>query len=80
MVASKYGQPSSSTGKASLGAASFIWDLEDGIELKVSRGWPDTTTYLTFTEPKTNEKLQTRLAELEAERKQKEYSAQSNAF
>lgn len=48
MVASKYGSPARSSGNASLGNVSFTWNLKDGIELKVSRGWPDTTTYLTY--------------------------------
>jgi hypothetical protein len=43
-VSTKYGQPDSSSGSTSAGAASFEWYLEDGITLKVNRGWPNTTT------------------------------------
>lgn len=74
MVASKYGQPSSLSGNVSVGRVTYKWYMKDGIELKVHRGWPDTTTYLTYTYPKhkkmvEDEKERLRLLRLENEAK-----------
>lgn len=37
-VANKYGTPNYENGKVSLGDMTYKWNLEDGIELMVSRG------------------------------------------
>ena len=47
----KYGSPSSSKGDVTQGEASFQWLLADGIILTVNRGWPDTTTFVTYLFP-----------------------------
>ena len=80
MVASKYGDPSSSSGNISLGDASFTWQFQDGVEILVSRGWPNTTTYMSLIVPSVNKKMLARIDEIKAEKKKKEYAAQSNAF
>ncbi len=80
LLANKYGKPDYVSGRINLGKVTYKWYQKDGIELKVSRDWPDTTTYLTYTYPKHN-KL--RLAEMERQKqaKEKEESmTQSNAF
>jgi len=51
MVVSQYGVPDNATGNLSLGEVIYKWYLSDGIELTVSRGWPDTTTFLVYTYP-----------------------------
>ncbi|MFT6987964.1 MAG: hypothetical protein ACJAT7_003830 [Psychromonas sp.] len=33
------------------GKASFQWLLDDGIELTITREWPDTTTFVTYSLP-----------------------------
>jgi TPR repeat protein len=79
-VSNKYGAPQSSSGKPSLGKVTYKWTLDDGIELKVSRGWPDTTTYLSYIYP---ENYQAMVAEQERQKKEKQakqYEAQNNAF
>ncbi len=79
-VSNKYGAPQSSSGKPSLGKVTYKWTLDDGIELKVSRGWPDTTTYLSYIYP---ENYQAMIAEQERQKKEKQakqYEAQNNAF
>jgi len=79
-VANKYGKPSLAKGKPSLGAVTYKWNLEDGIELKVNRGWPDTTTYLTYTYPKNHQAVIAEQEKQKKEREAKEYKTQSNAF
>jgi TPR repeat protein len=79
-VSNKYGKPSSANGRASLGAVTYKWKLEDGIELKVHRGWPNTTTYLTYTFPENSQAMKAEQDKQEKARKAKEYEAQTDAF
>lgn len=79
-VANKYGNPTTSSGNPASGKASFEWRLVDGIILSVSRGWPDTTTYLTFTYPENYQAMQAEQERQRKEREAKEYRKQSNAF
>jgi TPR repeat protein len=79
-VANKYGAPDYANGSVSLGAVTYKWYLEDGIELKVHRGWPNTTTYLTYTYLENN---QNKIAEQQRQKEASEaknYKAQDNAF
>lgn len=80
MIASKYGEPSQSIGKPNLGKVTYKWKLQDGINIEVFRGWPNTTTYLAFIYPENNKAM---LAEMERQRKAREakkYNSQDNAF
>ncbi|MGE4262059.1 tetratricopeptide repeat protein [Shewanella sp.] len=79
-VANKYGNPNSSKGNVSLGNASFEWHLKDGIILTVSRGWPDTTTYLNFTYPKNYQEMMNEYERQRKESEAKQYEKQNNAF
>ena len=47
MVASKYGPPDEAYGSVRVGRVRYVWH-RDGVDIVVYRGWPDTTTYLTF--------------------------------
>lgn len=79
-VSQKYGEPTYSKGHPALGEVAYIWKMEDTIELKVYRGWPDTTTYLSFTDIDNYAEM---ILEDEAKlkkRRAKKYEAQSNAF
>jgi TPR repeat protein len=79
-VSEKYGKPDSSEGHAEVGAVVYTWNLEDGIVLKVSRGWPDTTTSLAFIHTKN---LKTVMDYIEREKKRieaRKYRLQDNAF
>ncbi|MFE8595527.1 hypothetical protein [Archangium violaceum] len=49
------------------------WKRKDGVTITVSRGWPSTTTFLTFTVPAAKKAMD---AELEAN-KRKEIEKQS---
>lgn len=80
MVESKYGTPGESSGNPGLGAVSYGWKLKDGIRISVSRGWPDTTTYLEYTDPKN---YKTMKAEMEVQQQKKEaqkYRAQDKVY
>ncbi len=79
-VANKYGSANSSNGRASLGAVSYKWVLEDGIEISVSRGWPDTTTFLSFIHPSNNQVMIDERTRQKKSREAKAYESQNNAF
>jgi len=80
MAQSKYGAPASSSGNVGLGPVSYRWRTKDGIEIEVRRGWPDTTTYLTFTylEHYLAMKMEQQRQKQESERKK--YNSQKSAF
>lgn len=80
MVATKYGRPSSQNGSYGLGEVTARWNMGQGMQIEVSRGWPDTTTYLSFTDSGSYNKM---LAEIDAEKKAQaaqQVKAQSKAF
>jgi TPR repeat protein len=80
MVLGKYGQPTYSSGAPTLGEVTYRWVLEDDIELKVWRGWPKTTTYLTYTHPENYQAMKAKQEEQRREKEQVRYQEQSNAF
>jgi TPR repeat protein len=80
MVGIKYGKFQRRTGNVGLGPAAFEWRLKDGITLRVSRDWPDTTTYLEYLHPDRFAALKKELADAEARGKVKKSLSQSNAF
>jgi len=80
MVASKYGEPTYRNGNVGLGNVTYKWTLDDGIVLKVSRGWPNTTTYLRYTYSKNYKAMQDEMKRQRLAREKKEAQAQSNAF
>jgi len=51
MVSTKYGKPSSQSGSIRLGPVTAKWQLAQGMQVEVYRGWPDTTTHLKFLDP-----------------------------
>lgn len=57
LVIEAYRQYDKVDGQLSVGKMSYRWDFYDGMKILVSRGWPDTTTYLTFYYPKRIKKL-----------------------
>lgn len=65
LVSSKYGQPSQRSGNPNLGNASYTWNFKNGMNITVSRGWPDTTTYLNFKDKTNYSKMD---AEVDAEK------------
>ena len=79
-VANKYGKPDTTKGNTSVGEVKYQWKLEDGIELNVSRGWPDTTTYLTYVYPENLQAMKTEQDKQKKAREAKQYESQGNAF
>jgi len=79
-VANKYGEPTTSSGRINVGEVSYQWKLKDGISIEVSRGWPSTTTYLTFKNPKNYDAMKAEQKKQAEAKKAKEYEKQSNAF
>ncbi|WP_169800813.1 tetratricopeptide repeat protein [Archangium gephyra] len=80
MVQAKYGAPTSKKGKISLGDVVHTWKRKDGVIITVSRGWPSTTTFLTFTVPTAKKAMD---AEVEANKKakaEKQSKKSSKAF
>lgn len=51
MVQYKYGPPAYSNGNPRLGDVTYRWKQPDGIVIEVTRGWPETTTYLRYKHP-----------------------------
>lgn len=80
MVTTKYGRPSSQNGSYGLGEVTAKWNMGQGMQIEVSRGWPDTTTYLSFTDSAAYNQMR---AEIDAEKKAQatqQVKAQSKAF
>lgn len=80
MVSTKYGAPNNKSGNPQLGNVSYKWNFPSGMSVEVSRGWPDTTTYLTYIDKSAKAKMD---AEITAEKKRQENEkaqSQSNAF
>lgn len=48
MVIAKYGNPSSTKGAHNQGPLVVTWELPKGMSISMFRGWPDTTTQLSF--------------------------------
>ena len=80
MVTTKYGRPSSHSGSDGLGNVTYKWALPHGMYIEVSRGWPDTTTYLAYIDRVANAEMDTEhKADVRAQEKSKA-EAQSDAF
>lgn len=54
----RYGKPLKNSGDVEQGPASFEWQLEDGVHIKVDRDWPDTTTFVRYFVPEKQRELQ----------------------
>jgi TPR repeat protein len=80
MVVSKYGPPKSVRGNLELGEMSYTWLQPDGIELRVHRGWPDTTTFLEFTHPTNTLRMTAEIEGIKTQQQQDAAQRQSNAF
>lgn len=80
MVSTKYGRPSSQKGNYGLGEVTAKWNMGQDMQVVVSRGWPDTTTYLQFIDASAQRQMN---AEIEAEKSaqvRQKAKSQSKAF
>lgn len=80
MVQTKYGRPSSQSGNYGLGPVTAKWRMGQGMQIEVSRGWPDTTTFLKFIDSPAYKQMQAEIdSENKAQERQKAMS-QNKAF
>lgn len=79
-VSQKYGNYHKSSGTPSVGEVEYNWTLNDGIELRVFRGWPDTTTYLTFKHKANKKSVDEAISEAKRKKEAEQYKSQTNAF
>lgn len=80
MVTSKYGEPSTRNGNYSLGKVSVQWNFPQGMFIEVTRGWPDTTTYLAFIDAKNNARMESEIATETKRQESEKTSSQGHAF
>lgn len=80
MVASKYGRTTSQSGSYGLGPVIARWSLAQGMQIEVSRGWPNTTTYLKFIDLTANAQMQNEIEAMKKSQESKKNKAQSGAF
>ncbi len=80
MVANKYGRPATQSGNAQLGAVKYVWKMGDGITIQVQRGWPETTSYLSFIEPKAYSLMRAEQESAKAASEKAKAREQSKAF
>ena len=79
LVSSRYGRPTAQRGNAGLGEVSYVW-RNDGIEIEVSRGWPSTTTTLTYSNPPVNRGMEAEIARQRRLNEQAEAGHQKGRF
>ena len=80
MVEDKYGPPSSRTGMAGLGVVTATWREPGGMEIRVVRGWPATTTTLSLLNPAMDARMKAQIAAEKAHKLDVQARADSNAF
>jgi hypothetical protein len=80
MVAIKYGKPTSQIGRYDLGEVQAKWEMGQDMLIEVKRGWPDTTTSLSFIDKSTNKQMSNEMFAVQKESERKNVKAQSKAF
>lgn len=79
-VASKYGRPGSVDGSIGLGNVTARWSMPQGMEIKVWRGWPETTTYLDLVDRSADQKMKAQMRADKDAALQKQAHKDANAF
>jgi hypothetical protein len=80
MVSMKYGEPTSASGNENLGPVSYQWDFPNNMFVRVSRGWPDTTTYLSYADSKAYTQMQAEQSAQQNAQDAQKANSQSQAF
>lgn len=80
LVSTKYGKPSSLRGSYGLGNVTAQWNLPGSVNVEVRRGWPSTTTYLTYSHPANHAAMRQEIQAQEKRQQQQEAQNQSKAF
>lgn len=79
-VSQKYGKPARVNGSWGLGNVSAIWNMPDGIEIEVSRGWPSTTTTLSYRHRARYAAMRGEMQASQQNQERAKASRQNNAF
>lgn len=80
LVEDKYGDPTRQSGNISLGGVSATWDEGDGMIIRVSRGWPSTTTYLQLENVALYQKMKAEMHQQNQQQQAAQAKAHANAF
>lgn len=80
MVEDKYGAPARQSGNIALGGVSATWDERNGMIIRVSRGWPSTTTYLQIENVARHQKMQTEMHQQNQQAQTVQAKVHANAF
>jgi hypothetical protein len=80
MVQTKYGRPTSLQGNVNLGDVTAKWAEPQGMQVVVTRGWPDTTTFLDLIDLANNRKMHAQMKADTSDRERKQAQSQSKAF
>jgi len=71
-VMAKYGAPHETLGGLEMGAYTARWHMPEGIQIQVVREWPETSTYVKFSNPAVDREMKAELAqEMSAQAKPK---------
>jgi hypothetical protein len=80
MVQDKYGQPSQESGSIGLGSVTAVWNEGNGMEIRVTRGWPSTTTYLDLENVDNRSRMLAQIQAQKAAHEKQQAQAHANAF
>jgi hypothetical protein len=80
LVTTKYGTPTKQAGRYGLGDVRVVWNLAAGMQIEVARGWPDTTTTLTYLDPQAYSRMQAEIDRQQEKSHQNRARAQRKAF
>ena len=80
MVAAKYGKPTRFSGNVGLGEVEAVWQRGKDVSIKVYRGWPQTTTYLRFSDSAAENQMTAEIKAEKAAQTRQKAASQSQAF
>jgi len=80
MVSTKYGRPSSQSGDYALGPVKALWNMGQDMKIEVSRGWPDTTTFLYYIDNAAFNKMKAEIVSDVNSRERQKAQSQNKAF
>ncbi len=80
MVRDKYGAPSRESGMPGLGNFTAVWHEGNGMEIKVTRGWPSTTVYLNLENVRNYATMKAQMHAQKQAQEAKQVREHSNAF
>ena len=80
MAQTKYGKPTSIHGNFGLGAVTATWNVGDGMAVEVTRGWPNTTTYLKLIDVLARARMKLEMRHQKEQQRAAQAKRESNAF